>query len=212
LLYDTLCRHGEGVLESAADIKELSEIVFRSAGTAYVVVDGLDECDAAERKKILTWLTTAVAAVNSNHNEGALRVLFISQALNDICKQLGKAEVVTLTPQDNSRDIRAYVTFWAGQVREKFRLKEQAVAEMIEAVSGKANGEPSPFLFLALSMVLRNWRLSFVRNAETSHSLIVTRMFLYAKLVMQNLMHQVNLVGLRKELRQDTLPEGIDQA
>ncbi len=37
-------------------------------------------------------------------------------------------------------------------------------------------------------------------------------MFLYAKLVMQNLMHQVNLAGLRKELSQDTLPEGIDQA
>jgi hypothetical protein len=132
LLYDKLCRNGEGILDSPAAVKELSEVVFRSAGTAYLVIDGLDECDAAERKKTLLWLTSMAATVNSGGNRGGLRVLFISQDLSDIRRLLGKATVLTLNAQDTKHDINAYVTFWAGEVRQKFKLKDDASPQMVE--------------------------------------------------------------------------------
>jgi hypothetical protein len=37
-------------------------------------------------------------------------------------------------------------------------------------------------------------------------------MFLYAKLVMQNLYNSVNQENLYREIHPDTLPKGIDQA
>jgi hypothetical protein len=70
-----------------------------------------------------------------------LRALFVSQDLSDIRRQLGRAATLTLKAQDTKHDINAYVTFWADEVRLKFKLDDEAIPQMIGAVTSKANGK-----------------------------------------------------------------------
>lgn len=41
---------------------------------------------------------------------------------------------------------------------------------------------------------------------------MIEGMFLYATLVMDNLLHQTNLAAMREELKLDVFPDGLKQA
>jgi hypothetical protein len=110
----------------------------------WIVLDGLDECEKKEKKKILTWITTLV---KSEDQPGRLRVLVVSQDEGDIRRQLSKRPFISLheTPQ-HKQAIRTYATRKASKIAEKFDLHEgQALgpseSEIINLVTERAQGE-----------------------------------------------------------------------
>jgi hypothetical protein len=74
----------------------------------FIIVDGLDECEAVERKAILTFLTNMVDHCDSSI-PGRLRVLIVSQDYKDIEKFMKAVPTVALTSDHNKADIEEYV-------------------------------------------------------------------------------------------------------
>jgi hypothetical protein len=107
------------------------------------VLDGLDECERKEKKKILMWITSLV---KSEEQPGRIRVLIISQDEGDIRKQFAKQPLVSLNeaPQ-HKQAIRTYATRKAIKIREKFGLSESKALEpselsIITLVTERAQG------------------------------------------------------------------------
>src|SRR5204862_7003488 len=83
--YDKYQASGEVTLKSAGPARGLLELLWRRISKQFVIIDGLDECSAMERKFVLSFFTSLVDKLDSKE-PGKLRVLFVSQEENDIKK------------------------------------------------------------------------------------------------------------------------------
>ncbi|OAL34641.1 hypothetical protein AYO20_06058 [Fonsecaea nubica] len=146
-------KHQTEVLRAILDVEtEITKKLFRTVSgegqRQYIVVDGLDECQQEERRSLLPFLTSLVKGVNDGE-PGKLRVLIISQEEPDIRGLLSDAEELTITRDDNSQDIRAFVQAWTVKIQEKFGLGDQASSLLAQHTCGNAAGQ---FLFAKLVM------------------------------------------------------------
>ncbi len=140
-LYDQYTASAEEKLESPAVLKELLQTVLRGATQAtIIVVDGLDECDEAERKKTLAFLRPLLDDAN-RARPGSVRALFSSQDVPDMRRHLRGAEVLALTARDNADDIHAYTEYWAAQIQTRFKLPGDEVRRITEHVTETAKGK-----------------------------------------------------------------------
>jgi hypothetical protein len=117
---------GEPTLRSPTQAQKLLEDLCSSIPKLFIVVDGLDECEKAERAQVLGVLTK-IAADCDTDEPGKLRVLFISQDYADIRRPLlstavGRAvpKVVQLSNSDNESDIQTYTRTWAEKIASNF--------------------------------------------------------------------------------------------
>jgi hypothetical protein len=81
-VYDKASASGETSLDSPKLAKELLETAIKSLGKVYILIDGLDECEKAEKKPISSWFQSIVYSVSASDPE-SLQCLFISQHDND---------------------------------------------------------------------------------------------------------------------------------
>ena len=139
-LYEKACSSAESYLTLQADAEELLETGLQSLGKAYIVIDGLDECEKSERSRILTWFNNFVHK-SCQDNSQAIRCLFVSQDDGDIRKYVSKMPTVRLTDDDNAKDIAAYAVSWCKKIREKFEIDEDQCANIVTNVSARAKGE-----------------------------------------------------------------------
>jgi hypothetical protein len=130
---------GELTLTSATLAKKLLELFCQKIPKQYIIIDGLDECDLAERKLVLSFFTTIVDHCDA-YQPGKLRVLFVSQDYNDIKKALPTAAVISLGPTDNENDIRTYVKEWAVKIQQKFELESHRIDYIKTSTCGRARG------------------------------------------------------------------------
>ena len=107
----------------------------------YIIIDGLDECDPAQRKLVLSFFTAMVERCDERE-AGKLRVLFISQDYPDIEKPLQNANaiILKLTAEDNKHDIRAYVRTWAEKIKVKYELDNETIEDIREATCVRSQG------------------------------------------------------------------------
>ncbi|KAF2736998.1 C2H2 domain-containing protein [Polyplosphaeria fusca] len=174
---------GEPGLRSFSLAKKLLEDFCLTIPKHFIVVDGLDECDVVERKQILE-LLAQIAADCDAEEPGKFRVLIVSQDYPDIRRALHtKAEakrvpkVLSLTPNDNDKDIRVYVNDLAGQIKERHDLSDDQTEYLRNLTLNRAQG-----------------------------------MFLYAKLVMPNLLKQPTREKLLREIQSTRFPNGLGEA
>ena len=138
-LYERQASSMEVVLESPRILAEILEVVCRSMEKAFIVVDGLDECEEDERKKILSWLKPTVESTHKE-NPGCLRALFTSRDEGDIKRLLSKVTMKRVEGQDNYRDIQSYADAWSLRIQRKFGLSDLGKVEISLKVSRKAQG------------------------------------------------------------------------
>ena len=118
--YEEGISSGEIVLHSAKLCSKLLRYVLQNIPKAYLILDGLDECDPNERKRILEFLNDVVNICDTN-KPGKLRLLITSRDEPDIKRSLSLGTAVRVTEQDTLEDIRSYVTHRANLVEQKFK-------------------------------------------------------------------------------------------
>jgi hypothetical protein len=143
-IYDECSKSSELTLDSVDFLKNLFESALDGLDTIWILLDGLDECEKKEKKKILMWI---IPLVKSEQHPGRIRVLIISQDEGDIRKQLAKRPFISLNeaPQ-HKQAIHTYATRKAIKIREKFGLSESKALEpselsIITLVTERAQGK-----------------------------------------------------------------------
>lgn len=147
--YEKTLARGELTLTSTVTAQALLELFFESSPRQYVIIDGLDECGAVERKLALSFFNGVLHKYDSK-DPGKLRVLFVSQNEDDIKNALNTAAWVSLGPGDVENDLRIFTRKWSDQIGQKFGLDPQEVNYIAESTCERAEGM---FLFAKLVMM-----------------------------------------------------------
>jgi hypothetical protein len=137
--YEKYLSSGELNLTSPGLAEQLLKLFFEKIPKQFIIIDGLDECKPAQRKLVLSFLTSMVDRCDERE-PGKLRVLFVSQDFPDIKKSLQTASVMKLTPEDNKDDIVAYVHDWSKKIREKYYLNDEQVEFIQESTLIRSQG------------------------------------------------------------------------
>ena len=137
--YDKMRASGEATLSSLELAKKLYEVFCDKLSKQYVVIDGLDECAAEELKNILVYLSRLIDQYDKE--TGRIRVLIVSQHLNDIQRLVSMAEILPLQSTDNAGDIRCFVQHKMTKIGDLFELKQEQVDEVVANTCAKADGK-----------------------------------------------------------------------
>lgn len=137
---------GEPSLRSLTLAKTLLKDFCFTIPKQYIVIDGLDECEANERKQILEFLVQLVDECDVDE-PGKLRIIFISQDYPDIKRSLNSStlsrtvpKVVMLSSSDNERDIRVYVNDLTNQIKLKHDINDNQVEKLRDLTVARAQG------------------------------------------------------------------------
>jgi|SRR6266536_896765 len=193
-MYEKCVSSGEVLLESLSTLKELFETVLRNSTNTFIIVDGIDECEPPERKLFLTFLNGIMSSIEKEGSD-SFKVLYISRDEGDIQKLLSKVSRRTITKQDSEEDIKDYTTSQSVEIQEKFEIDDRERENIVSMVCERARGLHS--------------KLHHVKSFGTN---LDTGMFLYAHLVMINLLDQTTSQELMNELSPDNFPDGLGQA
>jgi Cdc6-like AAA superfamily ATPase len=109
-VYDEFVK--QGIVLSQRKAKELLEHLLQSSGTIYLILDGLDECEDADQRKMLMELAN-LAQLHSDPTPKVanLRILVCSRETISIRRKLAKAPKTSLTKQQDyvKSDIATFI-------------------------------------------------------------------------------------------------------
>ncbi|KAK6082031.1 zinc finger protein [Seiridium cupressi] len=117
------CHSGEMVLSSSALVEELLDLAFGNCKSAYIILDGLDECPRDQRKIITQWFRKLIENLPSNEPE-RLRCLFVSQDDGPARKDFAGLASIKIRAEDNQHD-----------VEEHSRVEADLLASLVETRS-----------------------------------------------------------------------------
>jgi hypothetical protein len=180
-------------------LEQLAEIAFDSQGTSFVILDGLDECKPVEAEKALSWFKSRQRD-GMQAGLGHIRLLCVGQRTDVLQDMLSSAVEISLENASHQGDIERYVKERACDIREVFEISSQTEAEIVTRVTNAAKSRITAFVS-PLSSGLQE-------NAD----FYVLGMFLFAKLVMENLSNQTSQCDVIKELQPETFPVDLQDA
>ena len=139
-LYEECVCSGQVVLDSEKQLRTLLEIVCQGLEDGFLIIDGIDECDTVERRKVLTFMPPLVEKANEDQ-ENTMRGLFISRDEGDIRRMLSQAVIRQIGVNDNSPDTRTFTASQVSKLVEKFEISEAMGVNLISMITGRAKGE-----------------------------------------------------------------------
>ncbi|KAI0192374.1 hypothetical protein EV127DRAFT_426763 [Xylaria flabelliformis] len=149
--YQKSCRSGEAVLTSPALIEELLALAFGNCKSAYIILDGLDECPRDQRKHITQWFRKLIEDLPKNEPE-KVRCLFVSQDDGVARKDFAGFASIKIKPEDNKHDIEEYSRKEAKTLKENCPLlTDENASTIANAVAECAEG-----LFLLAKLIWIN--------------------------------------------------------
>jgi len=139
---------GEPSLRSLNQAKRLFEDFCFTIPKLFIIVDGLDECERAERSQLLDMLTELVGQRDAV-DPGTIRLLIASQDHADIRRGLHSSAITKIAPKmlqisekDNEGDIKAYTRMWVDRIEAKFPLFTEDMKEYLRnLIVANAKGE-----------------------------------------------------------------------
>ncbi|RKL34624.1 hypothetical protein BFJ72_g9356 [Fusarium proliferatum] len=150
--YDEAIKSGEITLQSVKHCKTLLLHMLQNIPKAYLIVDGLDECDDNERKAILSFLQETLSICDSL-NPAKLRALILSRDERDIKKALAMATMIRFGQQDTLQDMKVYVECKASAIQDIFRFRDADREYIEQYVLDKSDGMP-PTLYPASNWLI----------------------------------------------------------
>ncbi|KAI1128502.1 hypothetical protein F5Y10DRAFT_292051 [Nemania abortiva] len=150
--YDEGIASGEVVLSSTKLCKKLLRYILQNIPEAFLILDGLDECEPDERKLILDFFKEVINLCDSAR-PGKVRMLILSRDEPDIKKSLSAATIVRITRQDNLQDIERYIQHRAASIQKKFAplLSDEDREYIKQNVADRSEG-----MFLYAKLVIAN--------------------------------------------------------
>jgi hypothetical protein len=141
-VYGEISASVERVLGSPETLMMLLENIVARVRELWVVLDGLDECEKKERKKILSWGSKICL-----EQAAGVKILLTSQDKADIRVALSsvpKSSSIYLHAPGHQEDIRAYVTRKAAKRKKQFDLPIEIEQDIVYKVDRHANGKTCP--------------------------------------------------------------------
>lgn len=140
--YQECCDSGEAVLSDPGHMETLLNAAFTNSRSAYIIIDGLDECPRDERKSISKWFRNLVESLPTSEPE-RLRCLFVSQDDGVARKDCAGLGTLKITEDDNKEDIAEYSRIEAERLQEAplslpHKRASEIAAIVIDAVKGEA--------------------------------------------------------------------------
>ena len=167
--------------------QQLLTDLVKCIGVTYIVLDGLDEISEKERPVLLKGF------LQMSNQCPELKVMVSSREETDIAALLRSRAISLRIALRNSGDIELYFNNRVEDWLETLDIDEatsSSLRTLLRGVPEKAKG-------IATHRFSKN---------DTNRS----GMFLYAKLVIENLRYQIDLPAIRREAA--NLPTGLDQA
>lgn len=130
----------ERVLSSPDSLMMLVETSLSTFGGLWVMLDGLDECEKKERKKILSWISKA----SSEQSSGRVQVFITSQDKPDIrhaLSTISRSASISLLEPGHQEDIRTYVSRKAAKRKQQFDMPVDVEQDIIHKVTRHSNGK-----------------------------------------------------------------------
>lgn len=140
--YEKACNSGEASLRSPARIEELLHFAFDNCKSAYIIIDGVDECERDERKNISQWFKKLVEDLPPADPD-RLRCLFVSQDDGISRKDFSGIARIKITPEDSKPDLDLYCQDESDKLRQKLGFPENRAREMAQHVSTTVEGHRS---------------------------------------------------------------------
>ena len=150
-VYEACCSTREVTLNSPSLLKQLVEDSLKTCANACIIIDGIDECEETEEKKIIEWFL-AILEKTGKDGAGTLRLLFISQRDKVTESLLTQALVIPLDSKYHQEDIQKYARHWSTKIQSKFGIVEDTASQIGTDVASQAQGErsakpPGGFIF-----------------------------------------------------------------
>ncbi|KAF2178004.1 putative zinc finger protein [Zopfia rhizophila CBS 207.26] len=137
--YQKCCDSGEAALDSPALVDELLTFAFQNCKSAYIILDGLDECAREERKKIVQWFRRLVEDLPTSEPE-RFRCLFVSQDDGVARKDFSGLTSIKIRIEDNKHDIDEYCRVKAENLKGELKLTEEKVNTIASTVANSIEG------------------------------------------------------------------------
>ena len=124
--YTKRSNSGEPSLRSLSQARRLLEDFCSVIPKLFIIIDGVDECEKAERSQTIDVLMGLIGKCDVTE-PGKLSVLVVSQNYGDIRKRLQSSATTGVVPEileinhtDNEGDIRAYAEVWVKRIATRF--------------------------------------------------------------------------------------------
>lgn len=186
-----------GLTASLSRTRELIKQLLSSSGNVFLIIDGLDEYEGTDQKKVLDELSQLLKApsyAKGDEPHSRLKLMLCSREtrdlIRDIPRKLRRPIVVSLSEEHQriSEDIALFTHASLAELRGRF--VEVEVNQIGKKIVQKADGEPNSQDILQ--------RLMFRPLG----------MFLWVRLVLAIAQEQESLHGLRNVV--DRLPKGLN--
>jgi len=175
---------------------EVFSTLLKCAGPTYIIIDGLDEIAELDRRIFLHEL------LNILKDSDEIKLLISSRQEDDISRILEDNAQVIRVDNRNAGSIQAYINRSTQSWFQNVHFNAEAQSEiqgLLAPLAANAKGETECSLLFRLKLFeTPGWKL------------ISTGMFLYAKIVMDNISGLNDIESIRKELR--VLPRDLKDA
>ncbi|KAK8053544.1 hypothetical protein PG996_012845 [Apiospora saccharicola] len=148
--YESFSRSPEPVLGSFATIESLLGVALKNCTDAYIVIDGIDECDRGERLKITQWFRSLVEGLQPPWQD-RIRCLFVSQDDGIARREFKGLEMVKIERADNRADIRTFSRISANEIQVETCIPDELKVKIASKVEEVANG-----MFLLARLIVEN--------------------------------------------------------
>ncbi|KAK8068838.1 hypothetical protein PG994_005454 [Apiospora phragmitis] len=155
--YQESCRSVDTILSSPKSVRELLTLAFGNCKSAYIILDGLDECPRQERQNITKWFCELVENLPNDEPE-RLRCLFISQDDGPARKDFDRLDHrIKIDTKDSQNDIKEYCRVEAAKLLDNYpSLPGEKVYSIAETVANNVGGVGHEGLFLLAKLIWTN--------------------------------------------------------
>jgi hypothetical protein len=144
-MYHHCCESGEPFLNSRSLIEELLRFALSNCDSAYIILDGLDECASRYERQTVVGFFREIIEKHGGDQDGdqdadRLRCMFVSRK-DSARKDFNGLADIAVDLEKNEDDIDAFCQFRSHELGENLRIPEDRLKEIASVVSAFAHGK-----------------------------------------------------------------------
>jgi len=137
-VFDVVLKSGERHASTKKLFPEMLSNMVLCYDQVFIGIDGLDECEPAERKQTLSLLHSLLTPLE---NVSKVKILLSSCAEKDIERSIRPCKNLQLKPQYLSIAIESYVRMRLAKLNERFRFSAARLEEIILRIANQSSGK-----------------------------------------------------------------------
>ncbi|KAH7308434.1 hypothetical protein B0I35DRAFT_464056 [Stachybotrys elegans] len=150
MLYEKCSYSGETILTSPRLAEDLLSQALDHCKTAYIILDGLDECSRDALKKISQWFKRLIEDLPPSDPD-RLRCLFISQDDGIARGELSSLSTIKIETKHTHLDIKEYCRVESNKLKNILGVSDEEASEIANMVADASDG-----LFLLTKLIWSN--------------------------------------------------------